>query len=103
MAPEVGELARQVTSGPPCRVCGYPMEPGFLHVASGSPLTTSLQWHDEDDAADRPGGSVETLTWGPYGRYHALKGFRCPECRRLEVGYGNQPAPSTRSVPSPLR
>ena len=90
-ARDMEEVARAVTSGPACRKCGFPMEPGFLVVLSGEPLTTRLSWNDPGPHPDRPGPSVETLAWGPAGGSHALKGSRCPECGRLELEYGARP------------
>lgn len=96
------EVADRVTSGPPCRICGFPTEPGWLVVrgltATGAALS-SLVWHDVSDKSTDParlpplGPAVETLAWGKGGVYHALEGFRCPECKHLELSYGTNPRP----------
>jgi hypothetical protein len=89
------EVAREVTSGPPCSQCKFPMEPGFLSIRSGGSVIGFLEWSDPALDADRPGQPIEGLPWGAYGRYRALRGFRCPECRRVEVAYGS-PSPPVR-------
>ena len=77
-----------LTGGPPCRQCGYPMEVGHLVLASGE-LSAHLDWHDPDPARPgRPGPAVESLPWGPYPGFRQLLGFRCPECKDLELSYG---------------
>jgi hypothetical protein len=87
--------AREVTSGPPCPGCKFPMEPGFVVLESGGSLAARLGWYDPDPQGARPGEMVETLPWGPLGGTRSLRGFRCPECQRLELWYGtpHPPAP----------
>lgn len=87
---EMEAVGRALTAGPKCRVCGFPMEPGFLRVGSGQPLATFLAWCDPSDREGVPGGEVERLPWGDFPTYHALAGYRCPECHRLDLGYGRR-------------
>ena len=104
LATDLARTGRELTSGPPCRACGAPMETGFLQVRSGAPIVTEIRWMDPDDRTGGPGETVETLPWGPFGRTHSLRGFRCPECKRLEVAYGPLPpkaTPETVAVPRP--
>ncbi len=104
-------LAQRLTSGPPCRTCGNATEPGWLVVRHGELArfgtgTVAIAWHDVSTKpvapghAVPPGPEVETLAWGKGGSFHALEGFRCPECRHIEVAYGSNPAPL---APSPDR
>ena len=96
---DAAATAAEVTSGPPCGRCGMAMEPGLVQVRSAT-SRVELLWTDPGPRAGAPGPPVEVLPWGPGGRYHAIRGFRCPECKRLELGYGftdSEPLPEAKA------
>ena len=100
---DAAAVAARATSGPPCRACGFPMEPGLLVVRAAAYMGQSvvnLGWNEPGPRTWTPGPPIEVLPWGPAGTHHALRGFRCPECKRLELEYGPIRSPPLRPAGS---
>ncbi|MCI4335890.1 MAG: PF20097 family protein [Thermoplasmata archaeon] len=85
----LASMAQALSSGPPCPECGAGMEPGYLSLVGRSP---GLIWRDPDPGSGKPGASVESIST-VYSELPSLKGFRCPECRRLSLYYGHSGEP----------
>jgi hypothetical protein len=87
------DTAREVTSGPKCPLCGFPMEPGFLGVELGSPALVlaanpnAFSWHDPEEGSGRPGDLVDAVSSTHLLGRPWLKGARCPECKYVELRY----------------
>jgi len=66
------------------------MEPGYLviHATGQSTLSRYVSWNDPSENDDRPGDRVSDLWTSTLGGRPWLKGYRCPECEYLELGYG---------------
>ena len=84
------DTAREVTSGPACPRCHFPMEPGYLTVqVPGARGGGQFVWCDRTPADDGPGAVAAELWASTHGGHGpSLKGYRCPECEYLELGYG---------------
>ena len=91
----LSETARVVSSGLPCPRCHSPMEPGYLvvHAAGQYTLSRHVTWNDPSAEDDRPGVQVSDLWTSTLGGSPWLKGYRCPECEYLELGYGKSGLP----------
>lgn len=74
-----------------CPRCGDRTEAGYLVIrAMGSPymLGQMVSWNEATARDDRPGEKVDDLWTSALGGHPWLKGYRCPECEYLELGYG---------------
>jgi predicted RNA-binding Zn-ribbon protein involved in translation (DUF1610 family) len=103
--PEIlAEDARQLTSGPKCPRCGFPMEPGYLSVEVGlrSPVGEKVvAWHDPRPVTGGPGPTVDHLRPMEEVGQPYLVGFRCPECRVLQLEYELPKGPSLEHPSGP--
>jgi hypothetical protein len=103
--PEIlADDARSLTSGPKCPRCGFPMEPGFLAVEVGlrSPVGEKVvAWHDPQPEGAGPGPTVDHLRPREERGQPYLPGFRCPECRLLELRYETPKGPSLEHPSGP--
>jgi len=73
--------AAEVTSGPPCPKCGFPMEPGYLAAPA-----THFVWTSEPPRLFRV-VNAEAIGRRTHSSDAYLKALRCPECRHLEAEY----------------
>jgi hypothetical protein len=96
--------ARELTAGPKCPKCGFPMEPGFLAVEVGlkSPVGEKVvAWHDRQPDGSGPGPTADHLRPIDHLGQPYLEGARCPECHLLELEYAAPIGPSLEHPTGP--
>ena len=66
------------------------MEPGYLvlHASGRYVLAQKATWNDPSAIDDRPGDRASDIWTSSLGGNPWLKGYRCPECEYMELGYG---------------